>query len=394
MAANTSTTATDALSRSGAVMFLRELYSSCEITLIAKPKRDSKGRKVHLYYAQMAAALLDEEKHFLAHLTTKNLLAFLLTSSLKYRIHSVVAIDYKSSDETTLLVDHDVLSWNTYNFPECVSAALTAHSRNKTRSDYQQGASFTPPTLEDVRKFSTRLHELYPYVLKTERFVSANMSRLWPAETFAEALRTLPWIDSGGVINILSRSAEQIAVFVREITERKNWEVGAVYLVAHMVARAYLDVPDIVSEQNVRPVCLKFVTRLQHTVNTAYWDLYGTPEKQLAIVKSFNSVRDVVAFEAASSLVSNEDQEADRKLSNLTSTLTLTTAASRNIRVGEIPAAVPANFGRNLLLGLASEFKVRRNRASLGLPLDLSEESPVLHTSRRLYLEVPASFYR
>ncbi|KAK8767805.1 hypothetical protein V5799_005414 [Amblyomma americanum] len=391
------------LTSSKAGMFLQGLYSSCLAASNAKPHRDQDGHDVPSRFFQMAAALWAITSKLLAQLNEPNLLAFLFMINLRYQIRSVVEIQYLSST-ATLLFYHDALELNTemhLECVECVAAALMAYNRNgETSRQVSDGSSqrelnSSRLTFDDVGGFAERLHSLYSKRRAVERFVMTNISQLWPAEQFVKALSILSWVDSPADVSVESFAPHQLVILRREITDSNNWAVGAVYLVAHTVARSYLTIPSVRGTDYAHPACMELTTDMTALVNTAHWDLYGSPEKEKIVADMYRSVVDAVAFEASSGLlVSEAGREAHRPIRSLISSITLLTAEASSVDAAEVPKATTVDFTGNLLLGRSFQFEARKKRHRLGLPGSASKLVPVLHTGRRLYLEVPASFYR
>ncbi|KAK8766360.1 hypothetical protein V5799_006868 [Amblyomma americanum] len=391
------------LNSSRAGMFLQGLYSSCMASTAAKPHRDQEGRDVPVHFAQMAEALWDVGKELLAALSEPNLLAFLLMTNLRYQIQSVVDVEYISSDET-LIFYHEALQLGDEVHlvcPECVAAALMAYNRHGGRSRQvtdgasQEEANSSRLTFDDLGSFAERLHSLYPEKRVVKRFVMANVSELWPAEQFAKALTILSWVNSLADVGIESFAPHQLVILRREITDRKNWAVGAVYLVAHTAGRALLAFPPVLGAKFAHEACITLTTAMKALVSAVHWDLYGSPEKDQVVADVYRSVLDAVVLDATSALlVDGAGEETYHQLRTLLDNITLLTAETTNVDVAQVPQATPAEFARNMLLGRAFQFEARKKRQGLGLPDSMSEVDPVIHTGRRFRLEVPASFYR
>ncbi|KAH6935373.1 hypothetical protein HPB50_005390 [Hyalomma asiaticum] len=374
--------------RSKALEFLRDLYAACMVSLTSEAHRDEYGLDVPAPYFEMAAALWDNGKELFYRLNEATLLLYLLRTNFVYQISSAVEIDYTTSDRT-FVIEHVALYWNSEMHlvcKECVSAALSAYKR--------EPASKVLVTTKDVAAFAKQLHKLYPKRRFIDRFTMANISELWPAEHFADALRSLSWMNPSDGFRVETFATQQLVVLRKQITMPKNWAVGAVYLVAHAVARGLVEVPFNISDNTEYPYCERFTTRLQHLVDTAYWELYGDSEKEKLISEIFKSVRDSVALEVTSKLlVSAEAKQAHLRFRTLLANVTLLTAAVRNAYLAEIPAADTLNFVGTLLLGRSFEFHARKGRDALGIFGIISEVKPVLRYGRQTYLEVPASFY-
>ncbi|XP_077520076.1 uncharacterized protein LOC144129889 [Amblyomma americanum] len=391
------------LTDSRAGVFLQGLYSSCVAASKAKPHQDQDGRNVPAHFVQMAAALWDIGRELLANLTEPNFLVFLFIMNLKYQIRSVVEIHYSSSDGT-LLFYHDALKLSSEMHlvcRECVAAAVNAYNRTEGTSrppnggGHQQQVNTSCLMFSHVAEFAENLHMLYPERSVVERFVIANISQLWPTEQFAKALSILSWVNSVADVSVESFGVAQLVILRQKITDRSNWLVGAVYLVAHTIARAYLTIPSFLDAQNAHQVCMEVATDMTALVNAAHWDLYGSPEKEHLVADMYESVLSAVALEASSGLlVTDAPHKTNHSLQNFVAGITLLTAEATNADAARVPNATAANFAGNVLLGRLFQFHVREKRQRLGLPKSFNKMDPTLHTGRRLYLEVPASLYR
>ncbi|XP_065308792.1 uncharacterized protein [Dermacentor albipictus] len=395
-AANGSSASASLLSKSRAGMFLQKLYAACVVAAKGERQRDEHGRGISFLSAQMASALWDSGKELLTWMNSTNLLTYLFITNLRYRIRSVVEIVYTSWD-TTLLFSHDALDWGSEMHllcEECVAAALIVYHQHVNSSlvgngDFREAANGTLVTFDDVSVFATRLHRLYSKKKVVGHFVMDNVSQLWPAEDILNSLQVLPWLDSSANVNFECFALNQIVVLRSEITKRENWAVGAVYLIAHTVARAFMSIsPEAVKEVH----CVMLTTTLRQLVSATFWELYGTPEKETVIADIYKSVLDAVALDVSRHIASSGDQNARLRLSNVMGNVTLVTAAVTNAKVGQIPQETDEDYARSLLVARSFEFEAWKNRMALGLPTWFTEK-PVLHTRQRLYLEVPASFY-
>ncbi|KAH7967586.1 hypothetical protein HPB52_000513 [Rhipicephalus sanguineus] len=385
------------LSKSRAGTFLQKLYTACVVTTARETQRDENGRKISSLSSQMAAAIWDSLSELLSHLNSTNLLTYLLITNLRYHIRSVVEIDYTGWD-ATFHFNHNALDWDSEVHlvcEECVAASLLAYRQHVNVSgvadgDFQEAANCTLVTFDHVSAFATHLHRLYSERKIVEHFVMANASQFWPAEDIIKAFQALPWLDSGAYVKVESLAFLQTVALRRELTQRENWAVGAVYLIAHTISRAYMDLtPEAVKEIH----CLHLTTGLKHLVSTAYWELYRTPEKEAVITDIYRSVLDAVTLDVLRHIVSSEDEEARMRLSNLMDNVTLVIATITTGRVGEIPEVTSGNYARSLLTARSFEFESWKDRMTLGLPSWFTEEEPVLYARDRLYLDVPASFY-